>query len=300
MTDDAGSSAAAAAPTRLEALAQAIARVLPAGLTPVPGRTRELTYEVPAERLLEFAAAFRNHADLKFEMCMDVCGVDYLEHGRAEWKTEAATTSGFSRGVARSGAQLSDIGTPRIAAGEDAAGAGLRFGTPRTAAGEDAAGAGLRFGTPPIAAGEDAAGGGRRFAVVYHLLSISRNHRVRLKVYCADDTQPMIDSVTGIWASANWFEREAFDLFGILFQGHPDLRRLLTDYGFIGHPFRKDFPLSGHVEVRYDPEKGRVVYQPVTIEPRTLVPKVIRHDNRYDPALTNAPVSAPSGNSGAT
>jgi NADH-quinone oxidoreductase subunit C len=100
----------------------------------------------------------------------------------------------------------------------------------------------------------------------------------------------MVDSVTAIWASADWFEREAFDLFGILFKGHPDLRRLLTDYGFIGHPFRKDFPLSGNVEVRYDPEKARVVYQPVSIDPRILVPKVIRHDNRYDPQLTNAPV----------
>jgi NADH-quinone oxidoreductase subunit C len=125
-------------------------------------------------------------------------------------------------------------------------------------------------------------------------LSISLNQRLRLRVFCADDDAPMVDSVTGIWAGANWFEREAFDLFGILFKGHPDLRRLLTDYGFIGHPFRKDFPLSGNVEVRYDPEKGRVIYQPVTIDPRVLVPKVIRHDNRYDPQLTNAPVHATS------
>jgi len=118
---------------------------------------------------------------------------------------------------------------------------------------------------------------------------------VRLRVFCADDEQPIVDSVCGIWASADWFEREAFDLFGILFRGHPDLRRLLTDYGFIGHPFRKDFPLSGNVEVRYDPEKGRVVYQPVTIDPRILVPKVIRRDNRYDPQLTNAPVAPVAG-----
>jgi NADH-quinone oxidoreductase subunit C len=120
------------------------------------------------------------------------------------------------------------------------------------------------------------------------------NQRLRLRVFCPDDDAPMVDSVTDIWAGANWFEREAFDLFGILFKGHPDLRRLLTDYGFIGHPFRKDFPLSGNVEVRYDPEKGRVVYQPVTIDPRVLVPKVIRHDNRYDPALTNATVHTTS------
>lgn len=124
-----------------------------------------------------------------------------------------------------------------------------------------------------------------RFAVVYHLLSISLNQRLRLKVFCPDDAAPIIDTVTGVWASADWYEREAFDLYGILFRGHPDLRRLLTDYGFIGHPFRKDFPLSGNVEVRYDPEKGRVVYEPVSIEPRTLVPKVIRDDHRYEPGL---------------
>ncbi|MDH3647426.1 MAG: NADH-quinone oxidoreductase subunit C [Gammaproteobacteria bacterium] len=127
----------------------------------------------------------------------------------------------------------------------------------------------------------------RRFAVVYHLLSISHNRRIRLRVFCPDTALPMVATVTGIWPSANWFEREAFDLFGILFDGHPDLRRLLTDYGFIGHPFRKDFPLIGNVEVRYDPEKGRVVYEPVSIQPRTLVPRVIRHDNRYSGALND-------------
>lgn len=121
---------------------------------------------------------------------------------------------------------------------------------------------------------------GFRFAVVYHLLSIEHNQRVRLKVRLDADT-PVIDSVTDIWNSADWFEREAFDLFGILFSGHKDLRRILTDYGFVGHPFRKDFPLIGNVEMRYDPEKKRVVYEPVSIEPRTLVPRVIRDDNRY-------------------
>lgn len=126
----------------------------------------------------------------------------------------------------------------------------------------------------------------RRFAVVYHLLSVSRNQRLRLTTYTGVANPPLVPSVVDVWASANWFEREAFDLFGILFDGHPDLRRLLTDYGFIGHPFRKDFPLSGNVEVRYDGERGRVVYQPVTIEPRTLVPRVVRDDNRYDPGLT--------------
>jgi NADH-quinone oxidoreductase subunit C len=129
----------------------------------------------------------------------------------------------------------------------------------------------------------------RRFAVVYHLLSIELNHRLRLRVFTGPDNPPVVPSATGIWASADWYEREAFDLYGILFEGHPDLRRLLTDYGFIGHPFRKDFPLSGNVEVQYDPERGRVVYQPVSIEPRTLVPRVIRDDNRYAADLKDRP-----------
>ncbi|MCB1867313.1 MAG: NADH-quinone oxidoreductase subunit C [Gammaproteobacteria bacterium] len=120
----------------------------------------------------------------------------------------------------------------------------------------------------------------RRFAVVYHLLSISLNMRMRMRVY-VDSSQPIVESVTQVWASAEWYEREAFDLYGILFGGHQDLRRILTDYGFVGHPFRKDFPLEGHVEMRYDSEKSRVVYEPVSILPRTLVPKVIRTDNRY-------------------
>ncbi len=254
MSADPTALAAAVAPTRLDSLASAVALALPDQLHRIPNHAGELTYEVAAERLLTAAAALRDAPGLKFEMCMDVCGVDYLEHGRAEWKTQDATSSGFSRGV--SGYVAPD-------------------------------------GTAPIAFMP-----GRRFAVVYHLLSISLNQRLRLRVFCADDAEPMVDSVAGIWAGVDWFERETFDMFGILFKGHPDLRRLLTDYGFIGHPFRKDFPLSGNVEVRYDPEKGRVVYQPVSIDPRVLVPKVIRHDNRYDPQLTNAPVGTagkPSG-----
>ena len=120
---------------------------------------------------------------------------------------------------------------------------------------------------------------GTRYAVVYHLLSLDHNKRVRVKVFAADDDLPMLPSVIDIWPAANWFEREAFDLFGIIFTGHPDLRRILTDYGFIGHPFRKDFPISGHVEMRYDPEQRRVVYQPVSIEPREIVPRVVREPN---------------------
>ena len=120
---------------------------------------------------------------------------------------------------------------------------------------------------------------GSRFAVVYHLLSLAHNWRLRVRTFAPDDEFPVVPSVIDIWPSANWYEREAFDFFGIVFAGHPDLRRILTDYGFIGHPFRKDFPLSGHVEMRYDPELGRVIYQPVTIEPREVVPRIIREEN---------------------
>ena len=119
---------------------------------------------------------------------------------------------------------------------------------------------------------------GARYAVVAHLLSVSLNQRLRVKVFCEDNAMPMVSSVTSVWAGANWFEREAFDLFGILFDGHNDLRRILTDYGFIGHPMRKDFPVSGHVEMRYDPEQRRVIYQPVTIEPREITPRIIREE----------------------
>ncbi|MDZ4358770.1 MAG: NADH-quinone oxidoreductase subunit C [Variovorax sp.] len=120
---------------------------------------------------------------------------------------------------------------------------------------------------------------GQRFAAVVHLLSVTHNHRVRVRVFCPEDDFPVLDSVTSLWAAANWYEREAFDLYGIVFEGHDDLRRILTDYGFIGHPFRKDFPLSGHVEMRYDAERQRVIYEPVTIEPREITPRIIREDN---------------------
>jgi len=125
----------------------------------------------------------------------------------------------------------------------------------------------------------------KRFAVVYHLLSLHHNFRLRLRVFTGTDNPPIISSVVDTWNGANWFEREVFDMFGVLFEGHPDLRRILTDYGFIGHPFRKDFPLTGNVEVHYDADEGRVVYAPVSIEPRTLVPRVIRDDNRYSADL---------------
>jgi NADH-quinone oxidoreductase subunit C len=208
----------------------------------------QLTYQLAASDLIECATKLRDETDLGFELLVDLCGVDYLGYGRDEWHTEEASGTGFSRGVER------DPSAPTARLGEIEADY-----------------------SPP-----------RRFAVVYHLLSMSHNRRLRLKVFCEDDARPIVPSVTGVWASADWYEREAFDLYGILFRGHPDLRRLLTDYGFIGHPFRKDFPLIGNVEMRYDPEKGRVVYEPVQIEPRTLVPKVIRDDARYDAGLKDA------------
>ena len=125
----------------------------------------------------------------------------------------------------------------------------------------------------------DGAWEGKRFAIVYHLLSVAHNARLRVRIFAEEDDFPLLESVTDIWSCANWYEREAFDLYGIVFTGHPDLRRILTDYGFVGNPFRKDFPLSGHVEMRYDPEQQRVVYQPVSIEPREVTPRIIREEN---------------------
>ena len=202
----------------------------------------EVTAVVTAENLIEVATQLRDDADFSFGQLIDLCGVDYSQFGETEWQTNDASRSGFSRGV-------------------DAA----------TTTGR------LQFGDEL----ESAVSNGARFAAVYHLISYERNCRLRLRVFAADDSFPVVPTVTGVWASADWYEREAFDLFGILFSGHPDLRRILTDYGFVGHPFRKDFPLIGNVEMRYDPEKRRVVYEPVSIEPRVLVPKVIRKDHRY-------------------
>jgi len=207
----------------------------------LPAPAGETAFEVvDAQNLLQVCRTLRDAPELKFEMLMDVAGVDYLHHGRDEWQTQTATSTGFSRGrVARTSSPDPDMPG--------------------------------------------------RFGVTYQLLSITHNRRLLLRVKCADSREPSVDSVIEIWSSANWFEREAFDLFGIAFRGHPDLRRILTDYGFIGHPFRKDFPLIGNVEVQYDEVKKRVVYQPVSIVPRVLVPKVIRHDNRYEAALKDTP-----------
>ncbi len=155
---------------------------------------------------------------------------------------------------------------------------------------ESATGSGYSRGVErqPVILDESDSFDPRRFAAVYHLLSLQNNTRLRLRVFTGSSNPPIVPSLVEVWNSANWFEREAFDLYGILFDGHPDLRRILTDYGFIGHPFRKDFPLIGNVEVAYDAEKGRVVYQPVSIEPRTLVPRVIRDDNRYSADLKDS------------
>ncbi len=202
----------------------------------------ELTLELPGEELLSVCEQLKALPEFAFEQLVDLCGVDYGDYGKAEWQVDdKVCKAGYSRGV------------------QEATAARLRPGE----------------GLPLADAGRP------RFAVVYHLLSYRHNVRLRLRVYCADDELPVVPSVCGIWSGANWFEREAFDLFGILFDGHPDLRRILTDYGFVGHPLRKDFPLIGQVEMRYDEAKGRVVYEPVSIEPRVLVPRVIRNDHRY-------------------
>ncbi len=228
---------------RYATLAGVIEAKLATRVERLPTSTGELGFSVAPGDLLEVCRTLRDEPEIKLEMLMDLCGVDYQSYGQDEWQTSSATGTGFSRGTLR--------GVPPPA--EDAEQAIYQ---------------------PPA-----------RFAVVYHLLSITHNHRLRLKVFCESDERPIVDSVYEIWNSADWFEREAFDLYGILFRGHPDLRRLLTDYGFIGHPFRKDFPLIGNVEMRYDPAKGRVVYEPVSIVSRTLVPKVIRDDARYEPDL---------------
>lgn len=190
-----------------------------------------------------------------FEQLIDLCGVDYLGYGSDEWDT-SVSSEGFSRGV-------EGKTTGRIVWGEQPNAAALP--------------------------------GDRRFAVVVHLLSVQHNQRLRIRCFAPDDALPAVASLVDVWPVANWFEREAFDLYGIVFDGHPDLRRILTDYGFVGHPFRKDFPLIGNVEVRYDAERRRVVYQPVTIEPRVLVPRVIREDARYQTSAGEAAQRAEAG-----
>jgi len=191
--------------TKLETLAAALAAAFPDASKSTVTDRGEATIVVPAEGLVAVMRQLRDRPELRFDMLIDVCGVDYSAYGNGAWE-------------------------------------------------------------------------GRRFAAVYHLLSLPQNWRLRVRVFAPDDDFPVVPSVIDVWPCANWFEREAFDLYGIVFDGHPDLRRLLTDYGFVGHPFRKDFPLSGYVEMRYDPEQGRVIYQPVTIEPREITPRIIREE----------------------
>jgi len=192
--------------SRLDTLQAALETTLGAKLKKLVRDRGEITVTVAAADYSAAALLLRDHADLKFEQLVDLCGLDYSSYKDQPWE-------------------------------------------------------------------------GPRFCVASHLLSVSKNWRVRLKVFAPDDDVPVVATLTEVWSSANWFEREAFDLYGIIFEGHLDLRRILTDYGFIGHPFRKDFPTSGHVEMRYDPEQKRVIYQPVTIEPREITPRIIREDN---------------------
>jgi len=199
----------------------------------VASRLGEVAVEVAPAALRAVCVELRDGDGLRFGQLVDLCAVDWLDYGRADWETsDSATAQGFSRGVrSRDHAQVRHKGA--------------------------------------------------RYAVVYHLLSHELNQRIRVRCPAPGDP-PVVESVHDIWNSADWYEREAFDLFGVLFEGHPDLRRILTDYGFVGHPFRKDFPLIGEVEMRYDPARRRVVYEPVSIEPRTLVPRVIRPDEHHD------------------
>lgn len=209
----------------------------------------EVGIEFPNGDWLAGCEALRD--EFGFESLIDLCGVDYLGYGSDEWDTDVSS-EGFSRGV-------------------EGRGAG-RFKYGETTTQQTSGIEGQAIESVPQ----------RRYAAVAQLLSVQHNRRVRVKAFAQNDDLPIVASLTGIWPVSNWFEREAFDLFGIIFEGHPDLRRILTDYGFVGHPFRKDFPLIGNVEVRYDEEKKRVIYEPVTsVEPRVGVPRVIRDDARY-------------------
>ncbi len=200
-----------------------------------------LCVDVAPENLLATFETLRDDASLSFKQLTDLCGVDYATFGQSEWSTDTDANSGFSRAV-----DSNSVGS-------------------------------LSFGNDAAMPNRDQP----RFAAVYHLLSLDHNVRLRVRCFASEDDFPVVPSVCGVFACADWYEREAFDLYGILFDGHTDLRRILTDYGFVGHPFRKDFPLIGNVEMRFDPIKKRVVYEPVSIEPRVLVPRVIREDSRY-------------------
>jgi NADH-quinone oxidoreductase subunit C len=241
--------------TRAENLTAALQTALGDKLAGVATALGEVTAVVKAGDLLAAATALRAAPGLRFEQMIDLCGVDYGGYGKVAWSGTPMSEGGA--GTPLGGGAPETDQTPAIA--EEA---------PKS----DEVKAREMELIPP----------GARFAVVYHLLSVTHNHRLRLRVFAADSEFPVVASVIGVWPGANWFEREAFDLFGIVFEGHPDLRRLLTDYGFVGHPFRKDFPLSGTVEMRYDPVEQRVIYQPVTIEAREITPRIVRVENYAD------------------
>ena len=201
----------------------------------------EIAIDVLPSDLLQLCTSLRDDANFAYEQLIDLCGVDYSQYGKGEWQTDDSTSTGFSRAV-----EPGSMG--RLTFGDEL---------------------------------ENDDQASPRFASVMQLISYSNNRRLRVRVFAENNDLPVIPSVTSIWSSADWYERESFDLFGILYSDHPDLRRILTDYGFVGHPFRKDFPLVGHVEMRYDPEQKRVIYEPVSIDPRVLVPRVQRDDHRY-------------------
>lgn len=217
--------------TNKDSLIDNLKNILKDSISELEYKFHEVTFETSVDNLRDVMFTLRDNEAFKFSQLMDVCAVDYLLYGIADWQTESSTESGFCRGTEKGIERDFDWDKPR-------------------------------------------------FAVVYHLLSIEYNMRVRVKVFL-EENELIIPSVHDIWAGANWFEREAYDLYGVLFENHPDLRRILTDYGFIGFPFRKDFPLSGHVEMRYDATLQQVIYEPVDIVPRVVIPKVIRDDNRY-------------------
>ena len=214
-------------PEKLETLKSLVEAKCSALIDSVYIANSEVTVVAGSTQSFELMNTLKNEESLKFGQLSDLAVVDYLTFGLADWKTNRASASGFSRASRKKDKSNNDE---------------------------------------------------RRYAVVYHLLSMNNNWRLRVKIYLNTGT-PKVRSVNDIWPAANWFEREAFDLFGVMFEDHPDLRRILTDYGFVGYPFRKDFPLEGKVEVRYDPDKKRVVNEPVSIEPRTLVPRVIREED---------------------
>jgi len=241
---------------KLEQLKNNLEAALGSRIVSLTQAVGETTLVVNSPDYVAIAQTLRDDPGLAFAQLMDLAGVDYSAYG------DGAPAS------REQGSRARDATDRESGAGPSGAGA-----------------ASASRVTSPEGAPVPPSGGpwkGKRFAVVSQLLSLKHNWRVRLRVFAPDDEFPIVDTLTGIWNNANWYEREAFDLFGIMFSGHPDLRRILTDYGFIGHPFRKDFPISGHVEMRYDPQQKRVIYQPVSIEPREITPRIIREEQYGD------------------